>query len=462
MASVSLIRIHNVTPATPTPQPCWKSLSNVDLLASSSFYSSFVHYYMPPQAPQPFEATVAKLKRSLALTLTHYFVFAGRVQAGTDGSPKVNCNDAGIPLRVASTDARFDDWQSLDDCSIEQQLNTQDRFCANSPTLQIQITRFGCGGIALGGALCETVADGYSVSEFFHAWSRIHRGLPITPPLFHAELFQARNPPRVTVPMRDYVAAEKLGYQIVDAASTYRKKIITVSSSGMDALVHEVEAGPFGFGRASSFVALSALIWKSITEARELPNDATTRYMYPVSCRGNKRFKDPPVPMSYFGNAIHLATLPARAGDIKSHHISFAAKLIHNDIAKISGEYIQSAVDWMEIQRRKGLEFAFNVDYYAGRDVNCTTMHTFPIFKTDFGWGQQVHYTLVPEVWFGDGTAFVLPTAKGGRERKVALCMPSGVMERFLGNMLVTKFTSCGSNRSSTGASPGQRFGAFF
>ncbi|EFJ14325.1 hypothetical protein SELMODRAFT_423758 [Selaginella moellendorffii] len=44
------------------------------------------------------------------------------------------------------------------------------------PLMQVQVTTFGCGGVAIGFRFLHVIMDGYSLVKFLTRWSEIHRG----------------------------------------------------------------------------------------------------------------------------------------------------------------------------------------------------------------------------------------------------------------------------------------------
>ncbi|XP_024528310.1 hydroxycinnamoyltransferase 2-like, partial [Selaginella moellendorffii] len=198
-----------------------------------------------------------------------------------------------------------------------------------------QVTRFACGGIAVGQTCTELVLDGYSGLFFQKSWAEVNRGLPMsTVPVFKPELLMPREPPVVNVPVRDYVAVppEAVESYMADtsmaAPTSYCQQVLILTSDKAEELAREIESGPDGYGTATSFEAVAALFWKSMTEARELIDVDTTKFAYTMSLRGGKRWQ-PTLPMGFFGNAVHAPSLPANAGHIRARHMSYAARLIH-------------------------------------------------------------------------------------------------------------------------------------
>ncbi|KAJ7571155.1 hypothetical protein O6H91_01G152300 [Diphasiastrum complanatum] len=439
-----------VVPIEPTPRPRTHYLSNLDLLYSDIIINN-VYYFPPFSNVNDSGELIQGLKDSLAKVLVHYPVLAGRVRTGEDGRRYIDCSDEGILLVEATADARFDEWKDLINFPMEPYLNLGDSVITDfstAPLLRIQVTLFGCGGVAIGYGFAHIVIDGWSATEFMKAWSEVHRELPISiNPTFATELLKARSPPSVKQPVNDYLFFPKIPSDAsspAEAPSTATapatKLAITTfyfSADEVNALVQEVENGPWAYDRPTSFEALEALCWKAMTEVRDLPDDVITTYSYPINVRGRW---DPALPSGYFGNGPHLSCLGVKAGDIKHNHLSYVAKLIRDDIKASGLEYLRSVIDLLEIEMNQGKAVDFNSAFYAGTDVQGTNFATFPIYEVDFGSGKPLHFSFYLHPLFGNGLAHVLPTPHGGRSRYVPMSMSEEHMKKLLENKLFTNF----------------------
>ncbi|XP_024539586.1 shikimate O-hydroxycinnamoyltransferase [Selaginella moellendorffii] len=452
MASVvTVLGSWTVKPETPTPQPRTHKLSNLDFHISFENYTKQV-YYFPPSSR---DDLVASLRTSLSGVLVPFYVLAGRVRRAEDGHKlEVDCNDAGVSFVEASApDASFSDWKNMAFCSIEQHLNPSEVAITDpdtAPIFKVQVTKFKCGGIALGILTAEVVLDGSSFFAFVNAWSEIHRGLPLSrPPVFASNIFQARQPPAIILPVRDYYSSpiyNTHSAKATDVTSEYAVKMFEMDPDQVDDLIRDVHSGPYSYGRPpTSFEATSAMIWKAITEARDLQDSIITSYVYAISLKGKNRW-NPPVPASYIGNSIHSPCLTAKAGDIKSRHLSYAARLFHEDILSTTQEHMQSAIDWMEMELGRGRKINLNGDFVSGTGIYSTSLHSFPVYSVDFGWGKTVHYSLVMQPpWYGNGVTVILPSPRGGRHRRLLISLPAIHMKKLVNHEFFRKYTTLGS-----------------
>lgn len=92
-----------VTPATPTARHLIP-LSGFELkmLAIPHFHQIFF-YRAERDGADSVEEVVERLRSSLSAALVEYYPLAGRLHTAPDGTVSVDCNDAGVPMLLAST-----------------------------------------------------------------------------------------------------------------------------------------------------------------------------------------------------------------------------------------------------------------------------------------------------------------------------------------------------------------------
>ncbi|KAJ7552384.1 hypothetical protein O6H91_06G053400 [Diphasiastrum complanatum] len=434
-----------VVPYQPT-EPYGQFLSNFDQLYAGMWYM-FNIYYFPSntQCKSPQDLT-ASLKRSLSRVLVDYPVLAGRVRLDKDGRYEVFCNDAGAEVIEAFADARFDLWEDLKDCSLELELNPDDGVIADyktAPLLKIQVTHFKCGGVALSLGWAHIVADGCAATGFLKSWGEIHRGMPISaPPTFDTTILKASGLPTKLEPLDDYISSPldsnstTLNNKIPET-STYQTLVFRFTHDSVEEILKEVESGPWSYGSATPFEAVSALVWKAMTEARNLSDNQPSKYIIPVNCRPRLR---PPLSPTYFANAKHMTSAVALAGNLKARHFSYAAHVIHEKLKEVDSHLIRGVIDWMEQQIVEGCRIGFNADYYCGYDVQTASFLGFPCFQVDFGWGRPLHMSFPILPVFGDGLALLMPTAEEGLSTNVITSLPAHHMQKLLQDQAFVKY----------------------
>ncbi|EFJ05778.1 hypothetical protein SELMODRAFT_431285 [Selaginella moellendorffii] len=451
ISSVRSVSVSTVVPQIPTRQPCVLALSNFQSYFSFERYIKQVFYFSAPgssalkqhddqeeeeedqeqKSPridnhdeEEFQRLVCSMRESLSRLLVPYYPLAGRMRRRERLTTiqELHCNDAGVMVVAAMANTALGDARQ---CPIEHELYPEPR-----------VTKFQCGGIAVGVLTCENILDASSSFPFLRAWGEIHRGLALAvAPSFDSSVLKPRDPPQVNLPVRDYVVApppastvEAMAKSSHDAIPD-RQRLFHIAPDRVRELVAEVQRGRFFSSRdappPSSFEAISAMIWKCVADVKDLDDSESMTYIYALSTKGPKRWS-PEIPSHYCGSSAHIPCLAAPVGEIRKNHISHAAKLLRDDIQSATQERIQSAIDWMELHLRAG--------DLRGRQL--------PAAKLDFGWGRPRHFSFVLDAEPGSGAAILLPTRDGGRDRHLAIRLPEKQMKKLLEHQFFLKFAT--------------------
>ncbi|XP_024524907.1 shikimate O-hydroxycinnamoyltransferase [Selaginella moellendorffii] len=482
ISSVRSVSVSTVVPQIPTRQPCVLALSNFQSYFSFERYIKQVFYFSAPgssalkqhddqeeeeedqeqKSPridnhdeEEFQRLVCSMRESLSRLLVPYYPLAGRMRRRERLTTiqELHCNDAGVMVVAAMANTALGDARQ---CPIEHELYPEPRVRdpANAPLLKIQVTKFQCGGIAVGVLTCENILDASSSFPFLRAWGEIHRGLALgVAPSFDSSVLKPRDPPQVNLPVRDYVVApppastvEAMAKSSQDAIPD-RQRLFHIAPDRVRELVAEVQRGRFFSSRdeppPSSFEAISAMIWKCVADVKDLDDSESMTYIYALSTKGPKRWS-PEIPSHYCGSSAHIPCLAAPVGEIRKNHISHAAKLLRDDIQSATQERIQSAIDWMELHLRAGIfvDDNFPLPRWSGRAINSNSLTAFPIYELDFGWGRPRHFSFVLDAEPGSGAAILLPTRDGGRDRHLAIRLPENQMKKLLEHQFFLKFAT--------------------
>ncbi|XP_024545482.1 shikimate O-hydroxycinnamoyltransferase-like [Selaginella moellendorffii] len=416
-----------VKPETLTPQPWIHKLSNLDFHISFENYTKQV-YYFPPSSR---DDLVASLRASLSRVLVPFYVLAGRVRRAEDGHKlEVDCNDGGISF-VEAPDASFSDWKNMAFCSIEQHLNPSEVAITDPDTAPIFKVQ---AGFLISHLILQYFMEFLNLGDEVQVWWDRIRDL-------NGRSGQAAP----ILPVRDYYSSpiyNTHSAKATDVTCEYVVKMFEMDPDQVDDLIRDVHSGPYSYGRPpTSFEATSAMMWKAITEARDLQDSIITSYVYAISLKGKNRW-NPPVPASYIGNSIHSPCLTAKA---KSRHLSYAARLFQEDILSTIQEHMQSAIDWMEMELGRGRKINLNGDFVSVTGIYSTSLHSFPVYSVDFGWGKTVHYSLVMQSWYGNGVTVILPSPRGGRHRRLLISLPAIHMKKLVNHEFFRNYTTLGS-----------------
>jgi hypothetical protein len=365
-------------------------------------------------APAP---STADIERGLAEVLGVYRLFAGQVRAGPDGAPGVLLNDHGARLVEACVDASLADVAPPKPSPVVLLLHP-DLEGEIEEVVQVQLTRFACGSLAVGFTANHAVADGHATSDFLVAWGRAARGLAVgpLPPHHRPDLFRPRDPPAVEFEHRgvEYyrprpsstntaAANEKHGetrHGVVIHKAHFTKDFV----AGLRAKASEGRGRPF-----SRFETVLAHVWRTMTRARGLgnPHQAST---IRISIDGRRRLE---APAGYFGNLVLWAFPRATVGDLLNRPLKHTAQAIHDAVARVDGAYFRSLVDLASsgAVEREGLAKTAVLKDVLCPDLEVDSWLTFPFYELDFGAGSPSYF--MPSYFPTEGMLFLVPSYLG-------------------------------------------------
>ncbi|KAL6642996.1 hypothetical protein ACP70R_021177 [Stipagrostis hirtigluma subsp. patula] len=213
---------------------------------------------------------------------------------GVDGRGRkcFHLDDAGVLVIEAAADVDLADALGAHDVSahVNELYPKADKDRADEPLLQVQLTRYRCGGLVIGTVSQHLVADGQSMSFFFSAWAAAARtGSAVLPSPFtdRAAIAVPRSPP---APRFDHRNTEFRGEH-----SPSRPYATLPMDSIRNLAVHFSEEFVAGLkaragGRCSTFQCLLAHVWKKATAARDVAPDELTQVRVAVNCRSRAHY----------------------------------------------------------------------------------------------------------------------------------------------------------------------------
>ncbi|RCV35960.1 hypothetical protein SETIT_7G281100v2 [Setaria italica] len=378
-SDVQVVESSLVTPSEATPrQQLW--LSPLDVLLVNRGHTPAVYFYHPAAdaaAAKDF-FDVARLKESLARALVDFYPLAGRLTVDAGGRFVIDCNAEGALLAVARSDLTVADFADVVPSPELKDLFVPRVDPPSSVMLAVQVTFLGCGGVAFGTALHHAVADATSAFRFFRAWAALCRGggamveMEMEPPCHDRTLLRARSPPFVN-PDAFAVFCPKL--TLTQRSGPVASKVFDISKDHVAALKQAC-------GGVSTFCALSAHVWRCVCVARGLPADATTRLTLPANVR--RRIK-PPVPDSYFGNALIWVGTSGVVRDVTSEALADTAGRIRGSVRRMDDDVVRSAIDYFELAENNGKPIPGDMPETELRVISWLGM---PVYDADYGWGK--------------------------------------------------------------------------
>ncbi|XP_028794381.1 benzyl alcohol O-benzoyltransferase-like [Neltuma alba] len=369
---------------------------------------------------------VEVIRKALADTLVFYYPFAGRLRDGPNRKLMVDCNGDGVIFIEADADVTLEEFGDLHPpfpCLEELLYNvpgTSDIL--NTPLLLIQVTRLECGGFIFALRLNHTMSDAIGIVQFMSALGEIARGAPkpLTLPIWHRELLNARDPPHVTCKHGEYEYEEEapdIKQTIVSLTNMVQRSFFL----GPNEVASISDQIPYHLRySSSSFEIITAFLWRCRTIALQFDDDEKVRMV----CAVNARAKfNPPLLDGYYGNAVAFLMAVTTAGKLRRNSLGYALELVKKMKGEVSEEYMHSLADFMATKGRR----CFKIKGFC----NVSDVRRAGFNDVDFGWGKAVYggSAKVDEV----GIMYLPYKNAQGQEGLIIIsCLPSDAMERFV------------------------------
>lgn len=430
MGSLSTVSSSTVFPANPTQEKhC--PLSPFDLQLAQASYTQKVLFFQQQVADNSHQVTIERLKWSLAEVLVYFYPFAGRLVESPEGFLNIECNDEGAQFIEAVADATLDQIILHKSPRYIQELlfPLNHSMCADGrslPLLAVQVTQLK-DAVAMAFSMNHMVVDGYSAWHFINSWSEICRGSPTiaNPPSHHR--FRAGICTSSTTTtnqntkayLQSVEAAQRhppLSHDLQETLFRFSKNKIAHLKSRIN--THEKKTGTVIY---SSFKALAIHIWVAITRARKLKSAEQTTLSFSVDCR---RKLVPPLPKSYFGNAVHLIRVTTTVGELlnNSNIIATMNLLQENIEAAQRDERIRLKIEkWLENPTLTSVQGFAN-------HIVIGSSPRFPVYESDFGFGPPMCARSGGGNKY-DGKVTLYPGKEGGGSVDMEICLWSSAMQ---------------------------------
>ncbi|XP_021894252.1 protein ECERIFERUM 26-like [Carica papaya] len=201
---ISNIRLSSVGTSTVTAPDVVQEADGVDLAMKLHYIKSV--YIFDKEAGEGL--TIMRVKESLFYLLNDFYVICGRFRLSESGRPYIKCNDCGVRFVEADCEKTVEEWLAMKD-----QAELHDHLVyyrpigpeiSFSPLVHMQLTRFKCGGAAVGLNWIHVLGDQSASAYFLNKWGSVLAGLragnppptPVSlPPI--KKLQRSENPPPV-------------------------------------------------------------------------------------------------------------------------------------------------------------------------------------------------------------------------------------------------------------------------
>ncbi|XP_069143728.1 alcohol acyl transferase isoform X1 [Solanum lycopersicum] len=411
-----------VVPSSVTPHET-KRLSEIDDQGFIRFQIPILMFYKYNSSMKGKDPAKI-IKDGLSKTLVFYYPLAGRLIEGPNRKLMVNCNGEGVLFIEGDANIELEKLGE----SIKPPCPYLDLLLRNvhgsdgiigSPLLLIQVTRFTCGGFAVGFRVNHTMMDAYGFKMFLNALSELIQGAstPSILPVWERHLLSARSSPSITCIHHEF--DEEIESKI--AWESMEDKLIQQSfffgNEEMEVIKNQV---PPNY-ECTKFELLMAFLWKCRTIALNLHSDEIVRLTYVINIRGKKSLNIE-LPIGYYGNAFITPVVVSKAGLLCSNPVTYAVELIKKVKDHINEEYIKSLIDLMVIKGRpeltKSWNFLVSDNRYIGFD------------EFDFGWGNPIFGGILKAISFISFGVSV-KNDKGEKGVLIAISLPPLAMKKL-------------------------------
>ncbi|XP_057860602.2 BAHD acyltransferase DCR-like [Cryptomeria japonica] len=372
-------RKRTVSPATPS-EPQQIKLLPLDL---QMMFAQYIQQGLLYQIPgSNFSSQVDLLAETLSRMLVKFYPLARRLTTSpVDGGIYILCNDSDVDFIEAMAG----------ELSIADLIVTQLK-----------------DGVSVCCTVNHAVADGTSFWNFFNSWAELCRT---------NETKISANPTYNRYLLDRDGSAVRLGLDPNGQIPRFCPPLLRVKMFHFSA--HTIKRLKERANRdspvtVSSFQALCGHLWQAVTRARGLGPDETATFQLSVNCRPRLI---PPLPESYFGNAVQAIFVTSTAGELNRLPLSFPAGLLNSLIGgQRDGAIRESIGKWVkEPVVYKFEELVKNV-------LMVGSSPRFEIYENDFGWGGPVALRCGTNNHF-DGMVSAFPSREGGGSVEFEICL---------------------------------------
>lgn len=448
-----------VKPADTTPDETM-FVSDIDQIKPLT-HAPTIYVYKPSKHEEySLENAVHILKESLSKALVMFYPVAGRLHWIGGGRVELHCNSEGVVLIEAESDLKIEDLgdfrPSPEIKSLLPSVNISDTPIEKVPLFLVQITKLSCGGITLGVMLSHVLVDGRSALHFLYVWANlaraeksksrvIHDDKLIIPFLDRTVLDLPKKPlTMAALPNLKHSQLHRLPRLIGRSSDDTQEQtkptgvaLLKLRKEQLDKLKakanEEATAMNKNFRPHTRVEALSAHIWRCSTKARNHNTDQETQCFVAVDFRNRMK---PPLPESYFGNAVMLVPAVSTSGELISKPLGYATGKIREAIESVTDECVRSFL----IKSRNLPDVTFQRYYhtvgcsrggfFGNPNLTITSWVGLNMYNLDFGWGGEIY--MGPAALGYDGKVFIIPSHDGDGSVLVPLRLQVEHLDAFV------------------------------
>ncbi|KAL2335095.1 hypothetical protein Fmac_016308 [Flemingia macrophylla] len=420
------VTIHKSSMVFPSKEIERKSLflSNIDKVLT--FDVETVHFFGAHKDFPP-HVVAERLKSALEDALVVYDFLGGRLKVNNDTKRlEMDCYPEGAGFVVASSEHRLDQIGDLDypNPAFAQLVHKNKDFLkqGDSPLFVVQVTSFRCGGFAFGISTSHTIFDGLSFKTFLDNIAALAANKPLAvTPCHDRHLLAARSPPRVTFPhpeMLDLPPFPDSSNIFNTSIEPLHFNVFKLTSSHIAKLKLEAQKdNTCGTTRVTGFNAITAHLWRCKALSGDHNPNRSSTILYAVDIRSRL---NPPLPMSYTGNAVLTAYAMATCRELEEGPFMKIVEMVREGVTRMTDEYARSIIDWGEIHQG-----------FPNGEVLVSSWWRLGFEGVEFPWGKPKY--CCPVVYHRKDIILLFPPVDGGDGVSIIVALPPKEMEKFHG-----------------------------
>lgn len=324
------------------------------------------------------------IKEALSKALVPYYPIAGRLVESVPGELRVDCSAEGARFVEATADCELESIDYFEDVTsipydelLPRELQDPE---SREPLVQMQVTRFNCGGFVMGLIFCHSICDGLGAARFLNAIGEFARGLerPAVEPVWYRHFFptltpQSKSddvsPPQLPIPLPP-MPNYQLQHANIDIPPEDINKLKRVfrESTGQN---------------CSTFETVAASFWSSRSLAIGLNPETEVCLVFFANCR---QLLDPPLPDGFYGNCFFPVTVKASSELLQEASFTDVVKIIQEAKEKLPSEFEKF---------KKGDLLEHGADPFAPPLAYTTLFLSewgrLGFNQVDYGWGPPMH-----------------------------------------------------------------------
>ncbi|OAY64359.1 3'-N-debenzoyl-2'-deoxytaxol N-benzoyltransferase [Ananas comosus] len=312
-----------IAPSKPTPRGKL-SLSPIDKIQIlQSVLIPSIHVFAHGDSGSSVEI-VNTIKQAISEALVLYYPLAGRLVDVGDGDLCIECNGEGLGFVEASADCSLEDVNFLEHPSViplEELVVDHRGWRVTDPPVVMQVTKFTCGGFAVGFAWHHSLSDGTGAAQFLNAVGELARGLPrpTVNPIWARDSLLDLPPKMPSLPL-------------------WTPNLLELRCSELNMPLDYVNRTKENFFRqigqsCTTFDVALATIWQCRTRAIGLEPTEPVQVYFAVNVREMLQAQP-----GYYGNSIFIQTASSTSQEIAKAPIVEIIKIIRSTKGTVSTE----------------------------------------------------------------------------------------------------------------------------